>query len=594
MSFYSTTKNASATSIHKDDPALRQVAPGEDPVGADSTKPLPSLSDTTVQRKRNRSFWMSATIFVCLVQAVGFLSTYFLTTSSSDGVAATVDFKEVTPPTSASASANPPTTAIHPSSSSDTGNEAPTSAATSPVDERLNVVLFYVDDWAADTLGLTGKKPMVHTPHLDRLAREGQWFPNSYVTTSVCWQSRATLLTGMYVSVHRFFRINSRAFYDTVVQWSNTLFAQWKQHGYYVGFVGKWHAPNPKPNFKERAFDFFESYYGAHWMKRNGVRRHITELNQADAMDFLRNRPSDQKFALTVSFYATHSWNTRPYPKIYSPQPYTEQLYGDNDTIPLPLTATQSSWGKLPWFFTERNIGRRNWHQRGFDVEDHRQTSLKRLYRMAKEADDVVGTIVDELRRQGVYEKTLIVFTADNGNYEGEHQLAGKWYFHDESIRVPLILRDPRMPLSQRGLTNDRIVLNIDLMPTLLAAGGIAAPMGVQGRNLADLYLTPPEDLNSLQWRHDFFYEWNRGNPDNANGHGDYFDNPAVFGLIQKNWKYIYWPQTDYEQLFHLPRDLLEETDILNATKVDNEIKYQELRERYQYLKDLSQSGRPV
>ena len=187
----------------------------------------------------------------------------------------------------------------------------------------LNVVLFYTDDWNADVLGVADKTGMVQTPNLDQLAAEGQWFPHSYVTTSVCWQSRATLLTGLYVSVHQFFRLNSNSFYGEVVRWTDTLFALLKEGGQYVGFVGKWHASFPNATLKAEAFDFFRPYYGLHWMRRGGVLRHVTELNQADALEFLKKRPVEQNFALTVSFFATHAWNSKEYPDTYMPQPYS-------------------------------------------------------------------------------------------------------------------------------------------------------------------------------------------------------------------------------------------------------------------------------
>ena len=469
-----------------------------------------------------------------------------------------------------------------------------------PVHPRpLNVVLFYTDDWNANNLGLVN--PLLHTPHLNQLAVEGQWFPHSYVTSSVCWQSRATLLTGMYVSVHQFVRIQSQALYGEVVRWTDTLWARLKSRaGYAVGFVGKWHAPLPNATQEAQAFDYFREYYGQHWMKRNGVRRHVTELNQADALEFLQqqrrsNTTTRTNFALMVSFYATHDVTSEQYPNSYMPQPYTADLYNSSVHIPRPFTATENAWNHLPWFFTEENLARQNWHQRGLDVESHRQETMKRIYRMASEVDDAVGAIVAELKEQGVYNDTLIIFTADNGSYQGEYGLAGKWYTHDESIRVPLILRDPRMPVEQRGRVNDHIALNIDLAPTILAAAGLDIPVEVQGRDLAQLYLTPPDDQDNItNWRQDFFYEWNQGSPVDAYGHGSFRNNPAVFALIQKDWKYIYWPQTDYEQLFDLVNDPNEMFDVLNKTYAENRTIYNELKKRYALLKNASQSGLKV
>jgi arylsulfatase A-like enzyme len=101
--------------------------------------------------------------------------------------------------------------------------------------------------------------------------------------------------------------------------------------------------------------------------------------------------------------------------------------------------------------------------------------------------------VVNELKSQGVYEKTILVFTTDNGNLHGEHGLAEKWYPWEESIRVPLVIQDPRMPASQRGTFNEEFTLSVDLAPTLLSAAKISVPTFMQGRDIAPLYLQPQE-----------------------------------------------------------------------------------------------------
>ena len=85
-----------------------------------------------------------------------------------------------------------------------------------------------------------------------------------------------------------------------------------------------------------------------------------------------------------------------------------------------------------------------------------------------------VGEIVRTLARHGLERDTLVVFTTDNGYFHGEHGLADKWYPYEESIRVPLIVWDPRMPAVARGTTDDALTLNVDLAPTILAAARIA------------------------------------------------------------------------------------------------------------------------
>ena len=176
--------------------------------------------------------------------------------------------------------------------------------------------------------------------------------------------------------------------------------------------------------------------------------------------------------------------------------------------------------------------------------------------------------------------------------FHGEHGIAGKWYPHQESIRVPLVIQDPRMPNEFRGKVNEDFTLNIDLAPTLLAAAGLKAPMSMQGRDIAQLYLDPKKATKT--WRQDFFYEWSQGRPEDAQGHGTVDFLPAVFALVQKGYKYFYWPQTKYEQVFNIADDPYEEYDIFNSTAQTNPQMLTELRARYSYLKTLSQSGHAV
>jgi arylsulfatase len=220
--------------------------------------------------------------------------------------------------------------------------------------------------------------------------------------------------------------------------------------------------------YLSQAFNYFKEYSGQHLLERDGKIRHVTELNGIDALDYLRNsKPSNQKFALTVAFFAPHAWDGKPYPDEYVPQNYTESMYNET-VIPNATTGTTEAWKKMPWFFDERNEARRRWRLR-YDTPDHYQVTMKRYLRMIKEVDDVVGAVMDELKAQGVYNNTIFIFTSDNGQFNNNHQIAEKWYPHEESIRVPLIIQDPRMPAAMRGTENHDFTLNIDLAPTILS-----------------------------------------------------------------------------------------------------------------------------
>jgi arylsulfatase len=196
-------------------------------------------------------------------------------------------------------------------------------------------------------------------------------------------------------------------------------------------------------------------------MDCGGQRKHVTECNTDDALKYLQSKRTDKKqpFALQVSYYATHADDGGDYPRQYNPQPRTAHMYA-NETMPVPKTATLQSWLNMPWFFTDENEGRKRWKSR-YDTPQHFQVTMKRYYRMASEVDDSVGAIVKELKDQGIYDNTMIIFTTDNGNLHGEHGLADKWFPQQESVRVPLVIRDPRMPEKFRGTVNDEFTLNI-------------------------------------------------------------------------------------------------------------------------------------
>ena len=397
----------------------------------------------------------------------------------------------------------------------------------------LNVVVLFADDWRYDTLGCAGN-PVVKTPNLDALAKGGYRFTHACVTTSICGVSRASLLTGQWMSRH-----GNQAFGPFKTPWAETYPGLLRANGYWVGHVGKWHnGPFPKDKF-----DFGRSYAGTHWVKRPDKKEpvHVTQLNEADALEFLQKRPADKPFCLTLAFFAVHAEDNNP--KQYLPQPGSMELYTDVK-IPVPALATDAALKNLPPFLqAPANEGRKRWAWR-FDTPEKFQTMMKNYYRLCTEVDATCGKVVAELKKQGVLDNTLVVFMGDNGYFLGERRLADKWYPYAESIRVPLIIHDPRIPAARKGKTNDDFVLNTDIAPTILGAAHVAAPKTMQGRDFAPLYsgktVDPP-------WRSEFFYEHAViSNKERI---------PASQALVRHDAKYVYWPDFKYEELFDLTAD---------------------------------------
>lgn len=404
--------------------------------------------------------------------------------------------------------------------------------------DRPNVLVLLADDWRWDTLGCAGN-PVVRTPKLDALAAEGVRFAQAAVTTSICGVSRASLLTGQWMSRH-----GCRDFGRFQTPWAETYPGRLRAAGYWTGHIGKWH----NGPFPADQFDVGIAYGGRHYVTRaDGSRVHVTRKNEEDTLAFLRERPRDRPFALTLAFFATHAQDDHPRQYLY--QPESEPLYRDA-TIPIPRTATDEAFRRLPPFLAnEKNEGRNRWHWR-FDTPEKYQEYMKAYYRMATEVDAAVGRILDELRAQGALDDTLVVFSGDNGYFHGEHGLADKWYPYQESIRVPLIVRDPRLPASGRGSVRDEFALNVDIAPTVLAYAGVEAPARMQGRDFAPLYLAerPPA------WRDEFYYE----HPTIRSV--DFI--PSSEAVVRKEAKYLFWPDFGREQLFDLARDPFEEDDL--------------------------------
>lgn len=415
---------------------------------------------------------------------------------------------------------------------------APVAGAAEP--KPLNVLLLYADDWRHDTLGCAGH-PILKTPHLDALAKDGVRFTNARVTTSICGVSRASLLTGQWMSRH-----GNEAFAMFKTPWADTFPGRLRTSGYWVGHVGKWHCGA----FPKDGFDFGRSYMGKHWIEKKGEQPvHVTAQNEADAREFLRLRPRDKPFCLTVSFFAAHAEDANP--KQFLPQPESAKLYADVK-IPVPALATDAALKNLPPFLQKpENEGRKRWTWR-FDTAEKYQDMMKNYYRLCTEVDTACGRILEDLKSQDAIDNTLVIFTCDNGYFHGERGLADKWYPYEESIRVPLIVRDPRAPATAKGTTNDEFVLNVDLAPTILASAGIDAPKGMQGRDFAPLYreakLTPP-------WRDEFFYE-----------HAIITSKeriPASQALVRRDSKYTLWPDYKYEELFDLKADPQEQKNLI-------------------------------
>ncbi len=426
-------------------------------------------------------------------------------------------------------------------------------------EKRLNILILYADDWRNDSLGVEGNK-IVQTPHIDRLAGQGFRFTEHCVTTAICGVSRASLYTGQWMSRH-----GCTGFKEFKTPWAETFPGILRANGYFTGHVGKWHnGVHPIEHY-----DFGRFYHGRHWYKNeDGSRIHVTKRNERDALEFFEVIPEGKPFCLTVAFFAPHAEDGHK--DQFLPQPESMKLYQDVK-IPVPENATQESWERLPDIFTDKNEGRNRWRWR-FDTPEKFQRMMKNYYRMISEVDSTCGRVLAELEKRGLRENTLVIFTTDNGYYHAEHGLADKWYPHQESIRTPLIVHDPRMDKAKAGGTNANFVLNVDVAPTILAALDYVKPKNMQGRDFAPLYCKG----STRPWRKEFFYE-------HATLRSANFI-PASEALVRKDFKYFYWPEQKVEQLFDMKNDPHEENDLVKSPAYQKRL--HEMRKRFIELKE--------
>ena len=320
-------------------------------------------------------------------------------------------------------------------------------------------------------------------------------------------------------------------------------------------FSGKWQYRNSE---EERAnlFNWSSFHEGKHWYKVNGTSITATDRARNDAIQFLRHeRPKDIPFALTVAFYPPKPVGNKVNPPgaAWDPDWKHRKMY-KNITFPeIPYNVSQA-FDSLPEFL-KKSIARRRWYQR-WPTQEHYKHSMRKYHGLVSQVDEVSEEIVEELRMQGILDNTMIIVTADNGLLMGMHGLAGKWFPYQESIRVPLIIHDPRIPISKRGKTRDEFTLNIDLAPTILKAANVEPPSTMNGRDMADLYLGSSDSKQEEEpWRKEFFYEF------------PLEEFPACTALVRKEWKYMQWPGHKLEQLFDLVNDPYELKDVANVSE---------------------------
>ena len=416
---------------------------------------------------------------------------------------------------------------------------------------KPNIIFILTDDQRFDALGYAGNK-IIQTPEMDKLAQSGAYFRNAIVTTPICSASRASIFSGLYERTHKYTFQTGDIRREYMADSYPKLI---KEAGYYTGFFGKFGV-----NFsdKNELFDIIDDYdrngafpdrRGYYYKKLAGDTVHLTRYTGQQALDFIEKAPSGKPFCLSLSFSAPHAHDNAP--EQYFWQPETDKLYS-NLQMPGPEMADDKYFNELPLPVRE-GFNRLRWTWR-FDTPEKYQEMVKGYYRMITEVDNEISKIRKKLKEKGLDENTVIIFMGDNGYFLGERQLAGKWLMYDNSIRVPLVVYDPRVKKHQDV---DLMALNIDIPATILGLAGIELPKSWHGKSLMPIVSGQQKSLNRDTILIEHLWE--------------FANIPPSEGVRTNEWKYFrYVNDKSWEELYNLKNDPKETDNLANNPEYKN------------------------
>lgn len=413
---------------------------------------------------------------------------------------------------------------------------------------KPNIIFILTDDQRFDALGYAGNK-YAHTPEMDKLARQGSYFKKALVTTPICAASRASILSGMQERSHRYTFQTGNIKQEYM---ENTYPKVLKNAGYYTGFYGKF---GVKYDQNEQMFNEYEDYdrNGKYTDKRGYFFKtlgkdtvHLTRYTGQKGIDFIEKAPSDKPFCLSLSFSAPHAHDNAPDQYFYDEQ--TAHLL-ENVSIAPPILGDDKYFNAQPEG-VKAGFSRLRWTWR-FDNPAKYQRMVKGYFRMIAGIDLEIAKIRAELKKKGLDKNTVIIVMGDNGYFLGERQLADKWMMYDNSVRVPLIIYDPRTPKHQDV---GEMALNIDIPATILDMAGLNQPKNYHGKSLLPIVSGKRKTINRDTVLIEHLWE--------------FVSIPPSEGVRTNDWKYFrYVNDKSWEELYDLKNDPQEINNLVKNNK---------------------------
>ena len=408
------------------------------------------------------------------------------------------------------------------------------------VDKRPNILFILSDDHARTAVSAYGgiNAKLAPTPNIDAIGQNGAIMENMLCTNSISGPSRACLLTGKYSTTHGFYQNEGGIVFDNTQQQYQKIL---RENGYTTALFGKWHLFSDPAGFDYYKIHANPSQQGTYWdpvYSTNGKKKkekgYATRLTTNYALEWLESqRDKSKPFCMMLHYKAPHRpWEPDscyldlfkdvefPYPATFDDDYRTrEKTIGESmatienhlsrgDLKQIPPTGLsqkeKSKWlwwggsGKNQYWTPDANL-------KGEDLKKWKfQTYLKNYLRVVRSVDDQVGRVVEYLKKNGLYENTIIVYMGDQGFFLGEHGLYDKRWMYEESLQMPCLISYPGHIREGQRLKN--LTLNVDIAPTLLNYAGVKIPSDMQGVSMKGLL----EGDKSVEknWRKSAYYQY--------------------------------------------------------------------------------------